>query len=324
MKVMYVCSTGGHLTELLHWSHRLRITPDAAVWLTHERSNSNRIAEVYPGASVRYVQPVEPKQGLIALRLIPVVRRILLEEQPDVVLSTGAAVAVPVALAARLTGIPFYYLESAARLDGPSLTGRLIRRIDRHHMWCQATPPWPGWRSAGSVFDAFAAEHDGVDRPITRVVVALGTQANFDFRAAVEAVSACLAGTPGEKSVMWQVGSTDVSGLDVDDPLQHVAEDELIAAIRAADVVITHAGVGLATLALENGKCPVLLPRRAVRGEHTDDHQLQLARFLDSRGLAVAAEVPDLQVEHLQRAQQTRIVNLTLGELSSLSLSPSD
>ncbi len=324
MKVMYVCSTGGHLTELLHWSHRLRFAPDAAVWLTHERSNSGRIAEVYPGAAVRYVRPAEPKQALVALRLVPVVRRILREEQPDVVLSTGAAVAVPVALAARLATIPFYYLESAARLAGPSLTGRLVSRIDRRHLWCQATPAWPGWRSAGSVFDAFAAEHHRVERPIIRVVVALGTQANFGFRAAVEAILRCLAAMPGEKTVLWQVGATDVSGLDVADPRQHVAEDELVAAIRTADVVVTHAGVGLATLALENGKCPVLLPRRAARGEHTDDHQLQLASFLGARGLAVTADVPDLQVEHLQRAQQTRIVRLALGELPSLSLSPTD
>lgn len=324
MKVMYVCSTGGHLTELLHWSHRLRFTPDAAVWLTHDRSNSSRIAEEHPGASVRFVRAVEPKQAIIALGLIPVVRRILREEKPDVVLSTGAAVAVPVGFAARLAAIPFYYLESAARLEGPSLTGRLISRIDRRHLWCQATPAWPGWRSAGSVFDAFAAEHHPVDRPITRVVVALGTQANFGFRAAVEAVLGCLAELPGEKEILWQIGATDVSGLDVHNARRHVPEEELVAATRAADVVITHAGVGLATLALEAGKCPVLLPRRAARGEHTDDHQLQLATYLGTRGLAVVAEAPELRVEQLRLAQQTSVISLALGELSSLTLTPSD
>ena len=324
MKVMFVCSTGGHLTELLHWSHRLGLTPDATVWLTHDQTNSARIAEVYPHTAVRFVRSVEPKQAAVALRLLPVVRGILRQERPDVVVSTGAAVAVPVALAARMASIPFYYLESAARLDGPSLTGRLVARIDRRHLWCQTTPPWPGWRSAGSIFDAFAPHPLDVERPVARVVVALGTQANFGFRAAVEAVLNALAGVAGQMQILWQIGSTDVSGLDVVDPRGHVPEDELAAAIRAADIVITHAGVGLATLSLDNGTCPVVLPRSAARGEHTDDHQVQLAGFLDARGLAVAAEVSALRSSHLLRAQRTAIVDVAPGELSSLSLTPTD
>ncbi len=168
MKVMFVSSTGGHLTELLHWSQRLHPEPVDAVWVTHERSNSAQIAQIHPGVAVRYVAAVEPKQAGVALRMLPTARRMLRDEAPDVVMSAGAAVAVPFAVAARLRGTPFHYLESAARLEGPSLTGKMITRIDGKHRWCQASPAWPGWRAAGSVFDSFVASPDASPRPLQR------------------------------------------------------------------------------------------------------------------------------------------------------------
>ena len=328
MKVMFVSSTGGHLTELLHWSRRLQPEPVDAVWVTHERSNSAQIAQVHPGVSVRYVAPVEPKQAGIALRMLPTARRLLRDEAPDVVMSAGAAVAVPFAVAARLRGTPFHYLESAARFDGPSLTGKMITRIDGKHRWCQAEPAWPGWRAAGSMFDSFLPSTSDSSRPLRRVVVSLGTQANYGFGAAVESVLRVLSTLEQPPEVLWQIGSSDVGPLLTDQSRQlgldaarsHVPEPELIEAIRAADVVITHAGVGLAALALENGQSPVVLPRRASRGEHTDDHQSQLATFLSGRGLAVAAEAPALTLDDLLRAQRTTISTAAITDLPALIL----
>jgi UDP-N-acetylglucosamine--N-acetylmuramyl-(pentapeptide) pyrophosphoryl-undecaprenol N-acetylglucosamine transferase len=329
MKVMFVSSTGGHLTELLHWSQRLRPQPLDAVWVTHERSNSAQIERIHPGVPVRFVPPVEPKQAGVALRMLPAARRMLREEAPDVVMSAGAAVAVPFAVAARMLGTPFHYLESAARLDGPSLTGKMITRIDGEHRWCQAEPAWSGWRGAGSLFDSFVAARSASGLPPRRVVVSLGTQANFGFGAAIESVVRVLSSVEQPPEVLWQIGSSDISDLltdesrrlGLDQARDHIPEPELIEAMRAADVVITHAGVGLVTLALENGHSPVVLPRRASRREHTDDHQSQLATFLAARGLAVAAEAPALTWHDLFRAQQTTITTTAIADLPALVLS---
>lgn len=328
MKLLFVCSTGGHLAELLHWSQRLQPAPTAAVWATHERSNSTEIGVVQPGAEVRFVRSVEPRQASVAARMIPTARQILREERPDAVLSTGAAVAVPFAIAARAASIPFVYVESAARIRAPSLTGRLISGIDGRQRWCQADPAWPGWGFAGSVFDAFTGEavDCGVDgttaghRAIARVVVALGTQVNFGFRAAVESINRCLSALPGPVEITWQIGSTDVSGLGLDRPRSYVPAPEMVEAIRAADVVITHAGVGLVMLALQNGHRPVVLPRRPGRREHTDDHQAQLADFLGERGLAVVTEAPELHSAHLHEARRTTVRAVAFDALPPLTL----
>ena len=72
--------------------------------------------------------------------------------------------------------------------------------------------------------------------------------------------------------------------------------------MASADVIVGHAGCGTTLDALAAGRVPVLVPRRAARGEHADDHQAQLAQHVAERGLAIVAEADELTIEHLQRA----------------------
>ena len=55
--------------------------------------------------------------------------RILLREKPDLVISTGAGIAVPGFLAARLLGIRTVYIESYARVESLSLAGKICYRL---------------------------------------------------------------------------------------------------------------------------------------------------------------------------------------------------
>ena len=75
---------------------------------------------------------------------------------------------------------------------------------------------------------------------------------------------------------------------------QWLPADELRAACESADVVITHAGVGSALMALTAGKVPVLLPRRAELGEHVDNHQTDFGASLSDRRLAVSVDPDEL------------------------------
>ena len=64
--------------------------------------------------------------------------------------------------------------------------------------------------------------------------------------------------------------------------------DAVLEALREADVVITHAGVGSILCAIREGHVPLVVPRRRELGEHVDDHQVELARALDERGSVIA------------------------------------
>lgn len=54
--------------------------------------------------------------------------------------------------------------------------------------------------------------------------------------------------------------------------------------VDAAGLLIMHAGAGSLLYALQSGKTPVVMPRRAAHREHVDDHQTELASELARRG----------------------------------------
>jgi UDP-N-acetylglucosamine transferase subunit ALG13 len=58
-------------------------------------------------------------------------------------------------------------------------------------------------------------------------------------------------------------------------------------AVERAHVVVTHGGAGAIATVLRAGKKPLVMARRHDRGEHVDDHQLELAGKLADLGLAV-------------------------------------
>jgi UDP-N-acetylglucosamine transferase subunit ALG13 len=73
---------------------------------------------------------------------------------------------------------------------------------------------------------------------------------------------------------------------DVDGITWHEMLDfgDLLEAIRKADAVVCHAGVGTVMGALAQGKVPTVIPRLAEHGEHIDDHQLQITQALGDAG----------------------------------------
>jgi UDP-N-acetylglucosamine:LPS N-acetylglucosamine transferase len=123
-RVLLVGSSGGHLAQLLvlepWWSKRERVwvtfaTPDAQSQLIRE----DVVWAHFP--TTRNLRNLIRNLWL-AFRTIPRVR-------PDIVVSTGAAVAVPFFIAARLRRIPTVYVEVYDRIDTPTLTGRLCRPL---------------------------------------------------------------------------------------------------------------------------------------------------------------------------------------------------
>ena len=296
MTTLLVASAGGHLQELLRLLPVLEVSEDR-VWVTYDGAQSRSLLR---GEIVVAAHHPTTKSLVNAARNYRLAREVFDRYQVDQVISTGAAVAVPFMLRASQLGAPCHYVESAARVDGPSLSGRFVERLAAVHHYRQLGD-WGGdrWLTGPCVFDGVEVGHrpDAPDA-VDRIVVSLGTH-NFPFDALVDRLHELI---PSTTDVLWQLGSTkprvDLPGSVV----SRLAADRLGEAIAGADVVVGHAGVGLTLTVLAAGKVPVLVPRRHARREHTDDHQAQLARVLSEMGLAVTAEVEDLSFEHLERA----------------------
>ena len=106
---------------------------------------------------------------------------------------------------------------------------------------------------------------------------------------------------------MWQTGSTDVSDHDIA-AVSTMTTEDLFQAMQRADVVIAHAGVGSAIMAMQAGKCPILVPRARAHHEHIDDHQHEIATTLARAGLALTCDPPGLDGDLLTEAARRRVV----------------
>ncbi|MFF5172938.1 glycosyltransferase [Micromonospora sp. NPDC000089] len=295
MTTLLVASTGGHLAELHDLAPRLGVQDDC-VWVTFDSPQSRSLLT---GQEVIHVPPATSRDAVGALRDLAAARRVLRGGRFRRVISTGASVAMSFFLPAARRGLDCHYIESATRTEGPSLTGRLVARVPRTRLYTQY-PGWADgrWRYGGSIFDGYRATRSARDRPVTRVVVALGTHERFGFARLLTRLVDVL---PPEAEVLWQVGATRVDRMPPDAHRQ-VPYARMQQAMRDADVVVTHAGVGSALAALRAGKRAVYVPRRTGHGEHVDDHQVEMARELDRRGLVLAREADAVTVEDLAEA----------------------
>lgn len=298
MTTLLVASTGGHLKELHHLRGRLAGVEGPYRWVTFDTPQSRSLLAA---EAVEFVPFVGGRDPLNVARNLAPAHAALRGGGVDTVISTGSAVALPFFALARARRIRCHFIESAARIDGPSLTGRLIGTIQGVHRYSQHRG-WErrGWRFGGSVFDSFApgAGRDGHRGALAKVVVTLGTYRGYPFRRLVRRLLEIL---PPEAEVLWQTGDTDVSGLGIAGH-EAIPERDLSEAMREADVVVAHAGVGTALAAFEVGKRPLLVPRRFALGEHVDDHQPQIAGELGERGLSVSVDADELGFEDLLAA----------------------
>jgi UDP-N-acetylglucosamine transferase subunit ALG13 len=302
MTTLLVASTGGHLKQLHRWSNHLDEVEGPFHWVTFDKPQSR---SMLAAEAVEYIPLIGSRDPRGAVRGIPGADRIVRREAPTAIVSTGSAVALPFMLAGRARGVRCIYIESAARSDGPSLTGRMVAKIPGVELYTQY-PTWAGgrWQYRGSIFDDFRVAPTPLSNRPLKIVVTLGTlKYGFDrlLRRLVEIV-------PVGSQVLWQSGSTDTSEYEIDGR-DSLPEAELAEAMRDADVVISHAGVGSALTALESGRLPVLVPRLARFGEHVDDHQNQIATELDRRSLAINVTPDELTFETLQTAAASRVVH---------------
>jgi UDP-N-acetylglucosamine:LPS N-acetylglucosamine transferase len=80
--------------------------------------------------------------------------RVLHKEQPDLLISSGAAVAVPFFYIAKLMGKKLIYIEVFDRIDKPTMTGKLVYPIvDKFIVqWEEMKRVYPNAINLGSIF----------------------------------------------------------------------------------------------------------------------------------------------------------------------------
>jgi UDP-N-acetylglucosamine transferase subunit ALG13 len=66
--------------------------------------------------------------------------------------------------------------------------------------------------------------------------------------------------------------------------------------LNSSRIVITHGGIGSIFSALRKGKKVIVVPRMRKFGEHSDDHQIQVAKELEKQGMIIGVyDIEDLE-----------------------------
>lgn len=125
-KVCFLASSGGHLEEI---SRLVEIEEKYDNFLVTEKG---KFEELHFGKKVIYVYQINRKEILFPFKFIGLILKafkILLKEKPTVLISTGALATVPFCIVGKLLGKRIVYIESFARVDTPSLTGKVIYKL---------------------------------------------------------------------------------------------------------------------------------------------------------------------------------------------------
>lgn len=309
MTALLVANDGGHIMQL----HTLRPRLDVqdVVWVTPRTPQTESLLA---GEVVHWVEPSPPRDLRAVVRNAARCRALFERYDVSLVVSTGAALALSVLPLARMHNIETVYIESATRSDAPSVSGRAMALFPGVRTFSQSTSLSRGrWTYLASPWDLYESAL-GEPRPISRMVVSVGTQEGYGFRRLVERLASLV---PAGTEVLWQTGCTDVEGLGIDGRVS-VPSAEMASAIAESDVVVAHAGTGIALMALENGKFPVLVPRRALHGEHVDNHQLAIALDLSLRDLCVSREADRLKLADLHYAAARSVTKATAPSVLDL------
>ena len=292
-RVVFVADAGGHLVE--GWiMRRLLYAHTDITWYTADTLMSRSLLADEPTVFAR--RRVLPRRPDLAAREFFIAYRELRTRRPDAVVSTGSAVALPWLAAAVLQGRRAIFHESAARYRGLSLTGRLLSAVPRVERYTQTPIVRRGWQQSHSTFEIAeqvrdaATTNTGGDRML---FVTVGTY-EYPFTRLFRHLEAVV---PPEWQIVWQLGHAGGYQPGRGEVHDFLPYDQMLDLMQRAQVVITHAGVGSILSALQAGRLPTVVPRRAAQGEIADDHQLEVLDHLRTYGILALSDVADITTD---------------------------
>ncbi|RXA81535.1 PssD/Cps14F family polysaccharide biosynthesis glycosyltransferase [Latilactobacillus sakei] len=149
MKVCLVGSSGGHLTHLYllkeYWGKHDRI------WVTFDKPDAKSILKDEKVYNCYYPTNRNFKN---LVRNTFLAFKILFKERPDVIISSGAAVAVPFFWLSKLFGAKTVYIEVFDRIDKSTMTGKLVYPVTDLFIvqWDEMKKVYPRAINLGGIF----------------------------------------------------------------------------------------------------------------------------------------------------------------------------
>lgn len=154
-KIMFVASSGGHLSELLQLSNMMDAT---GIIVTEKIGDIDSLSKRGNGVRVKTVKAGSRKQGIryLGIFLGNVIRSffIFMVEKPDIIISTGSHTFIPFLFARKCLfwrKCEVIYIESIARVHTLSKTGMMsLKYVDTFYVqWETLCEKYPQVRYEG-------------------------------------------------------------------------------------------------------------------------------------------------------------------------------
>ena len=149
LKVCMVGSSGGHLAHL----HMLRpfLKDKDRFWVTFDKEDARSLLQGERVYTCYY--PTNRNLKNLARNTL-LAWKVLRKEKPDLIISSGAAVAVPFFYLGKLFGAKTIYIEVFDRIDKPTVTGKLVYPITDIFVvqWDEMKKVYPKAVNFGSIF----------------------------------------------------------------------------------------------------------------------------------------------------------------------------
>lgn len=149
MKVCLVGSSGGHLTHL--YMLKPFLGNKDRFWVTFDKEDARSLLKGEKVYSCYYPTNRNIKN---LLKNTAVAWKVLRKERPDLIISSGAAVAVPFFYLGKLLGAKLIYIEVFDRIDKPTMTGKMVYPVTDQFVveWEEMKKVYPKAINLGSIF----------------------------------------------------------------------------------------------------------------------------------------------------------------------------
>ncbi|MCO4623353.1 polysaccharide biosynthesis protein CpsF [Streptococcus infantarius subsp. infantarius] len=151
MKICFTSSSGGHFEQLLMLKD---LFPEFESFVVTEQTKYNKDFALLPTYFTKQVN----RQNI--LFIFPFFYNIflsiyiLLKEKPKIIVSTGVLSTIPLCLFAKLLRVKIIYIESFAKINSATLTGKLMYKIADvfYVQWPEMLKVYPDAKYVGGIY----------------------------------------------------------------------------------------------------------------------------------------------------------------------------
>lgn len=306
MKICIVCAPGGHLTEML------RLNPAFQSNDTFIITNKEEFLTIPNNIKRRYLitnflinqleaNMIRKAFVLLFQLLFTSIEqlRILLIEKPDIIISTGSEIAIPIFYFSRILGKKTIYIESICRMKDLSYTGKIVYPISSQFLvqWKSLIEEYEKARYEGNLLTVHPANREDCrsDNKSEMIFVTVGTA---PFPRLIKKIDEIASNHKG--NFIMQIGRTDYRPKNAKF-FTFVNHDKWVDYVRNSKIIISHPGAGTLLDVMAYCNKIIVVPRLREYKEALDNPQNEIVSFLANRNIIYMVnnldEIPNLLKE---------------------------